>query len=432
MPNYLQELKTKKDNVKKLLILWVLLYLLSACNEMPSYDPERSYKSIEKSLSAKLMLAEDSSIIQLEAGHFIFKNSLILEGKRNVTIRGKGMDKTILSFKIQETGAEGLRVANCSNITLEDFAIEDAAGDNIKVTETKGITFRNIKSAWTGEVNKKNGAYGLYPVLCKDVHIEGCEVLGASDAGIYVGQSSNVTIRKNKVYWNVAGIESENSENVIIDSNEAFENTGGILIFDLPGLTMYGSSIKAYQNKVHDNNLDNFAPSGNIVGVVPPGTGFLVLATRDVEIFENEIKDNKTIGAGIISYDLVASMRSENNSSGNQSTGVQVVNQNYKQDANYDPYPGEIYIHNNQFSNSHLLPELGNDFGKLFLFKFGLSGPSVAWDGIEAPEYHKDGEINSAYKICIDESEESLIANLDAGNNFENISTDPEEFNCEN
>ncbi len=432
MPNYLQELKTKKDNVKKLLILWVLLYLLSACNEMPSYDPERSYKSIEKSLSAKLMLAEDSSIIQLEAGHFIFKNSLILEGKRNVTIRGKGMDKTILSFKIQETGAEGLRVANCSNIILEDFAIEDAAGDNIKVTETKGITFRNIKSAWTGEVNKKNGAYGLYPVLCKDVHIEGCEVFGASDAGIYVGQSSNVTIRKNKVYWNVAGIESENSENVIIDSNEAFENTGGILIFDLPGLTMYGSSIKAYQNKVHDNNLDNFAPSGNIVGVVPPGTGFLVLATRDVEIFENEIKDNKTIGAGIISYDLVASMRSENNSSGNQSTGVQVVNQNYKQDANYDPYPGEIYIHNNQFSNSHLLPELGNDFGKLFLFKFGLSGPSVAWDGIEAPEYHKDGEINSAYKICIDESEESLIANLDAGNNFENISTDPEEFNCEN
>ncbi len=432
MPNYLQELKTKKDNVKKLLILWVLLYLLSACNEMPSYDPERSYKSIEKSLSAKLMLAEDSSIIQLEAGHFIFKNSLILEGKRNVTIRGKGMDKTILSFKIQETGAEGLRVANCSNIILEDFAIEDAAGDNIKVTETKGITFRNIKSAWTGEVNKKNGAYGLYPVLCKDVYIEGCEVFGASDAGIYVGQSSNVTIRKNKVYWNVAGIESENSENVIIDSNEAFENTGGILIFDLPGLTMYGSSIKAYQNKVHDNNLDNFAPSGNIVGVVPPGTGFLVLATRDVEIFENEIKDNKTIGAGIISYDLVASMRSENNSSGNQSTGVQVVNQNYKQDANYDPYPGEIYIHNNQFSNSHLLPELGNDFGKLFLFKFGLSGPSVAWDGIEAPEYHKDGEINSAYKICIDESEELLIANLDAGNNFENISTDPEEFNCEN
>jgi len=418
--------------VKKLLTIWGLVYLLSACNEMPSYDPERSYQSIEKSLSAKFMLAEDSTVIQLEAGHFIFKNSLILEGKHNITIRGKGMDKTILSFKIQETGAEGLRVANCTNIKLEDFAIEDAAGDNIKVTDTRGITFRNIKSAWTGEVNKQNGAYGLYPVLCEDVHIEGCEVLGASDAGIYVGQSVNVTIRKNKVYWNVAGIESENSENVIIDGNEAFENTGGILIFDLPGLTMYGRSIKAYKNKVYNNNLDNFAPSGNIVGVVPPGTGFLVLATRDVEIFENVIKDNRTIGAGIISYDLVASMRSEKSTSSNHSTGAQVVNQNYKEDTDYDPYPGEIYIHNNQFANSYPVPELGNDFGKLFFFKFGFSAPLIAWDGIKAPAYHKDGEINSAYKICVEESEELKIANLDATNNFENVSTDPEEFKCEN
>ena len=418
--------------MRNLLYVFVLSYVLSGCDSIPSYDPERSYKSIEKALSAKFILAEDSSVIELDEGHYIFKNSLILEGKKNITIRGKGIDKTVLSFKIQESGAEGLRIANCTNIVLENFTIEDAAGDNIKVTDTDGISFKHIKSAWTGPVTKENGAYGLYPVLCKNVMVENCEVMGASDAGIYVGQSENVSIKNNIVYRNVAGIESENSENVIIEGNEAYENTGGILIFDLPGLTRNGRNIKAFSNNVHDNNLENFAPKGNIVGVVPPGTGFLILATRDVEIYNNTIKDNKTISAGIVSYELVASMRGESSNAENQMTGAQGVNQNYKEDEKYDPYPGNISIHNNQISDSHLIPDLGNEFGKLFLFKFGLSTPDIAWDGIKSPDFEeKDGSTNPQYKICIDEAEGIKVANLDAANDFENLSTDPEEFRCD-
>ena len=49
---------------------------------------------------------------------------------------------------------------------------------------------------------------------------------------------------------------------------------------------MYGKNIKAFNNNVYSNNLKNFAPPGNIVGFVPPGTGFLILATRDVEIYD--------------------------------------------------------------------------------------------------------------------------------------------------
>ena len=102
-----------------------------------------------------------------------------------------------------------------------------------------------------GQSVKKNGAYALYPVICENVLIEACEVLGASDAGIYVGQSKDVIIRNNRVYWNVAGIESENSENVAIYNNQAYNNTGGILVFDLPGLTRYGRKIKVYDNEVY-------------------------------------------------------------------------------------------------------------------------------------------------------------------------------------
>ncbi len=376
----------------------------------------------------RLLLAEDGAVIELEEGQFIFKNSLILEGKKNITIRGRGMDKTVLSFILQEDGAEGLRIANCENIILEDFSVEDAVGDNIKVTDTKGITFRRIKSAWTGAVSEENGAYALYPVICSDVLVEECVVLGASDAGIYVGQSENVIIRNNEVYWNVAGIESENSENVEIYGNKSYENTGGILVFDLPGLTRYGRNVKVYDNEIYDNNLFNFAPKGNIVASVPPGTGMTIMATRGVEVYNNKIENNNTISIGIVSYDLMSAMEEAEESAGE--TSAKSVEPNFQSDPNYDPYPGMVYVHNNTYSNSSLLPKMDNDFGKLFLWKFGMDRPHVIWDGIQGPDYLlADGSVNPEYRICVQE-EGVKTANLDAGNFFEELETDPANLNC--
>ena len=136
------------NSLVRYIYLIVLLGVIVACNVAPTHDPERNYSSIEKSLLSEMLLAKESTVIQLEEGHFIFKNSLILDSKKSITLRGRGIDKTVLSFKIQENGSEGLKITNSQNIILEDFTIEDAAGDNIKVTNTKGIKFRRKKSAW--------------------------------------------------------------------------------------------------------------------------------------------------------------------------------------------------------------------------------------------------------------------------------------------
>ena len=420
------------DLVIKYSFLMVILGTLLGCEGIPSHDPDRNYKSIEKALLSKLMLAKDSTVIQLEEGHFIFKSSLILDNKKLITLRGRGMDKTVLSFKIQENGAEGLKITNSENIILEDFTIEDAVGDNIKVTDTKGITFRRIKSAWTGEISEKNGAYALYPVICENVLIEACEVLGASDAGIYVGQSKNVIIRNNKVYWNVAGIESENSENVSIYNNQAYNNTGGILVFDLPGLTRYGRKIKVYDNEVYDNNLFNFAPAGNIVGAVPSGTGIMVLATREVEIYNNKLENNNTIEVATVSYALIDAMNDqkfqENKDPG---SSAQIFEEGANMDLEYDPYPGAIYIHDNTYGEVSWLPNLSNDFGKLLLWKFGFDRPQIIWDGMVPENYLlSNNTLNPDYKICIQEVGVKT-ATLDAANDFEGLVTDPESFNCE-
>ncbi|XOV93614.1 MAG: parallel beta-helix domain-containing protein [Bacteroidota bacterium] len=414
-------------SITEQVILAMIVIFLVSCESNPSYNPERDYKSIEKSFMTKLLLAEDNSVIELDEGHFIFKNSLILDGKNNITIRGKGIDKTVLSFVLQEEGAEGLRIANCENIVLEDFTVEDAAGDNIKVTDTKGITFRRIKSAWTGEISEENGAYALYPVICTDVLVEECEVMGASDAGIYVGQSENVIIRNNKVYWNVAGIESENSENVEIYGNKSFNNTGGILVFDLPGLTRYGLNVKVYDNEIYENNMFNFAPKGNIVGSVPPGTGMTIMATRGVEVYNNTIRDNNTISIGIVSYDLMSAM--EESAEPTTESSAKPVEPNYNEDPNYDPYPGMVYIHDNTYS-SGLLPKLDNDFGKLFILKFGMDRPHIVWDGIQSPKYFlASGEINPEYMICVQETGVKT-ATLDAANGFAGLESNPEILNC--
>ena len=312
----------------------------------------------------------------------------------------------------------------------DSFTIEDAAGENIKVTDTKGIIFRRIKSAWTGKVDEKNGAYALYPVVCENVLVEECEVLGASDAGIYVGQSKNVIIRNNKVYWNVAGIESENSENVAIYYNKAYNNSGGILVFDLPDLTRYGRKIKVYDNEVHDNNFINFAPPGNILGAVPPGTGIMILATREVQIYNNRLINNNTIEMATVSYLLIQMMKDQKSQKNNDLVSYAPIFEDMT-DPNINPYPGTIYIHENEFGEVSWLPNLSNDFGKLILWKFGFDRPQIIWDGMESENYlFSNGSLNTNSANCIQEVVVKT-AILDVANDFEGLVIDPGSFNCE-
>lgn len=399
---------------KKVLYALLTLFFI-ACTEVDVKEIGSEWKSIERDLQTQLITSEDSVVIDLPEGHFMFKRSLSLDGKKQITLRGQGIDKTILSFEMQEEGAEGMRISNATNITLEDFTIENAKGDNIKITDSRGVTIRRVKSQWTGEPDEQNGAYAFYPVLSKRVLIEECIAIGASDAGIYVGQSDSVIIRNNEAMYNVAGIESENSKWVEIYGNSAHDNTGGILVFDLPGLTQYGHTTRVYLNKVFNNNFRNFAPAGNVVATVPPGTGIMLLATRDIEIFKNQIINNRTVGTAIVSYDLVEALATPDESQLNENI------EKSKRDIDYNPYPANVFIHDNSFQNDYWFPTLSNDFGKLFLFKFPFTTPDIAWDGI-----YPSGE---QFTLCVDETE-IAFANLDAANDFENLNTSLGDFAC--
>ena len=202
--------------------------------------------TLVKDLQKNLITAKDGDEILLPAGTFDFKRSISLNDTPNITIKGAGKGKTILSFKGQIEGAEGLLIKNVKGITLEGFTVSDSKGDAIKVQDSQDVIMRDLETTWTTGKLATNGAYGLYPVSCTNVLMEECEASFAMDAGIYVGQSNNVVVRNNYVHDNVAGLEIENTISGEVYKNLAKNNTGGMMIFDMPDLPQAnGDKIKS-------------------------------------------------------------------------------------------------------------------------------------------------------------------------------------------
>ena len=343
--------------MKKITFFWFLILITSFSASAKEVFIEPSNNSHEEVQTALIELSP-GDVLTLSPGTFVFEDGLSLDVDE-VIVRGSGMDETILDFKNQMSGAQGLLVTS-DRVTLKDFAVTDAKGDAIKVIGAEGINMINLKTEWTGGPKSTNGAYGLYPVESSDVLIDGCVAIGASDAGIYVGQSKNIIVRNSVAQYNVAGIEIENSYYADVYDNLASHNTGGILVFDLPDLPQQGGHhVRVFRNKVIDNDTDNFAPEGNIVGEVPRGTGIIIQANSDVEVFDNDISGNGTVNVSIVTYS------------------------NETQDENYYPHPRSIQIHGNRFGEGGFDPDIGT--GELAAILFELSGgnmPDIFWDGV--------------------------------------------------
>jgi parallel beta-helix repeat protein len=346
-----------------------------------------------KQIQAAFINAKPGATITLGEGRFEFRSTLSLDVSK-VLVQGQGPSKTILSFKDQGqgTGGEGILITSKEDVTLSSLAVEDPKGDGIKAKDTNRLVLRDIRVEWTGGPKETNGGYGIYPVLCTDVVIEGCNVQGASDAGIYVGQSKNIIVRRNHVEKNVAGIEIENSTHADVHDNVATDNSGGILVFTMPDLpTKEGRICRVYHNKVFANNHDNFAPKGNIVATVPPGTGIMIMANDEVEVFDNTIENNQTGGLSIVSY---------------------LISGKPIKDDKYDPYCEAIHIHNNTFKGNGTKP--AGAIGEILSKALGAPLPDILYDGDADPKKLVDGKLPANLAIHIHDNGEAGFVNFDA------------------
>lgn len=372
-----------------------LILALAACGRKETAAPTEA--SYQETLLTQLIDAKPGDVIEIPEGKFSFDRSLSL-AVNGVTIRGKGMDKTILSFKDQVAGAEGLLVT-ASDFTIENLAIEDTKGDALKVNEGENIVIRRVRTEWTGGPKTENGAYGIYPVQAKNVLLESNVAIGASDAGIYVGQSQNVVVRYNRAEKNVAGIEIENTTGADVYENVATDNTGGILVFNMPNLKQPGARTRVFKNEANANNRGNFGHPGTPVATIPAGSGVVVNSNDQVEIFDNDIKDNKTANV------IIASVFS----SGLSKDGMS---------ADFDGFPEGIYVYGNRMGGGGKNPD-GLDLQALKIAKFGPMGalPDVLWDGFVDPAKQIDGATPAALRVCVDNDGADVI-NVDAPNKF--------------
>jgi parallel beta-helix repeat protein len=384
----------------------------------------------EEQIIEALLLLEDNTCIQLAEGNYSFEN-LSIVGVSNVLFKGAGSDKTTLDFSIQVAGGEGINVADVTNFIIRDMKITDSKGDLLKIRNGTNIEIKNVHAIWTSDADSSNGGYGLYPVLCTNVLIDSCFVRGASDAGIYVGQSDQVLVQNSEAYMNVAGCEIENTTNAEVKDNEFHGNTGGLLIFDLPGLSKRGGFVKAHDNFIHDNNLVNFAPSSSFgtstgVGNTPPGSGILHVATSNVEIYDNIIKDNNLASIYVVSGIIL------------DENALDYIGPNYY------PFPANVYIHDNNMSKKRQFPAAAyqHELGSLLITLHELLNlldpfrhpylQHIIIDGFNSNTI-SGGTAANPDNLCIEESEPVLFLNLDfadIGTPQWRVSTNVNPYNC--
>jgi parallel beta-helix repeat protein len=404
------------------LLLFLTALILVACKNSkdnvlsdPSEEVIMPGPNAQAEIQQALLDAEAGDEIRFGEGTFDLTATLTMDNKTGVILSGSGRDQTVFSFDGLTSGSDGLLITNSEQIVIRDLKIQDVPGDALKVQDTDGIVIYRVDTVWSGEPTAENGSYGIYPVLSSNILIEDCYAFGASDAGIYVGQSTNAIVRNSRAEGNVAGIEIENTINADVYQNVVTDNTGGILVFDLPALTQNGSHIRVFENTVQNNSRANFAPPGSIVSEVPAGTGILVMSTDNVEIFENEIDENNLIGTGVFSFNSMIAL------------GLMPIDL----DMSYNPE--NINIHNNTYSrsNSFVPPQEQPFFGQVLMDIFDELPsvdfiPGLITDGFFPPGSDESGS------VCMDSNGGNpVFMNLNIPNDFpENISMDSSPHNC--
>ena len=391
--------------------------------------PDGEGSDITSAIQIALFEIIDAGVINatlvLPKGEYLVNDTILIDSAVGFTLTGYGISETKLDFT-NSVGDDGLRFEGGKDITVRDLSVYEAPKNGIKVTNSNGVHMAYTGTIWEGELNDQNGAYGLYPLQSRNILMEYNYARGSADAGVYVGQSKDIIVRHNIAKENVAGIEIENSFNADVYNNFATGNTGGVLVFDLPGLDQaYGGNIRIFNNEIYANNAENFA-GGGAVGIVPPGTGALVFSASNVEMFNNDMKENDTTGILIASY-LLADDGVSTYVVGDGSGRYEPTIAN-----GWSPLVKNINIHNNTFARNGADPrgpKIGghstlpafDDIVAGYTLMLGEVFPNVlyggvgellsnanqlsAWDGIVSQSAKDDGVDHSVYdaadQICI-------------------------------
>lgn len=225
-------------------------------------------------------------------------DGLTIVGPRTAILDGSGLE-----------GLTGIDVRPAAGVTqLDGFNL---VGLSIRDYGRNGVFLRSVPDyrLLSGEYIN-NQEYGLFPVRSTNGLIERNEVSGANDTGIYVGQSKGATVQNNHAFDNTIGIEIENSTDMKVLNNSIENNSLGIFGVVLPGrsIPMTKQLIIADNSSLNNNRFNPVTDPLDVLSRLPSGLGMLFLATDEMNVFDNEITGNGSVGLGLLSLppDLAA------------------------------------------------------------------------------------------------------------------------------
>ena len=364
---------------------------------------------------------QDGHTILLGAGTFELNNEVSISGVSGISVIGAGMEQTTLDFASMTIQGNGIFAVG-DDFLISGLTVANSKKDGIRVEDSDGVIFRDVKATWTNGPATENGAYGLYPVRVQNVIIEDSVASNASDAGIYVGQCTNALVRNNTANGNVAGLEIENTQYANVYGNLVEDNTGGLVIFDLPGNPIIGHDVYVHDNIIRNNNRENFAPGGT-VAAIPAGTGTFAMASRRVEITGNTYENNNSVDIAIISGLIIA-----------EDPSVWALDPGTLQGeagkTTYDEAEGfvfnfrshDIYVHGNTHSGSGTAPDSSSleirPLGTMLAVIYQLAGETVdnvLYDGIQETSFSATvaAENSNDNHICVS-ADQGSMANFNA------------------
>lgn len=195
----------------------------------------------------------------------------------------------------------GISAFDTSDLRFQSIATNHWDSDGIFSSRCDDVVYRDIKGdglVFGGDPldpEDRTSSYIVFPVDSVGVTVEGSNVSYVDDAAVYVGRSSTVLTQFNRVTESVTGIEIENTSYAIVQGNHAEANSGGILSFMVSGPPRQDHGNHLIRNNVMAANNQVNTGEGT-VGVVPPGSGMVIVADHNTDIEWNVILDNDTSG----------------------------------------------------------------------------------------------------------------------------------------
>jgi parallel beta-helix repeat protein len=366
----------------RLLAVVLSAIVLTACGHQAGTAPgalSAEDLAFENALQKQLLEARPGTLIEVPAGKHQLDHPLILHA-RGVALRGAGIDKSTLSFKGATAGAGIIVLAN--DVVIEALSIEDSRGSALEADDVEGLTLRNLRVAWTRGPQPSNGAYGIQLRGARRALLEDCGAYSAAADGIRIADSREVVVRRCHVEQNVAGIELDNTGAADLYENMVTGNSSGIVVAYLPGARFAARGTRIFRNQIYKNNLDNFAAHGAAAAALPTGAGVVAISAKALEIFDNDIADNRT--ANLIIWETLPGMAAAA--------------------APFDAYTRALYVYGNRFTRGGDSP-YSAELKALKSSLFGAAGhlPDVVWDG------QRDEQAPAAARLCLDNGAATVL-----------------------